>query len=648
MGDKLTLPVTRRRTRSLENTPSMKRTQESQIAQAFAYQLRVLEEKVATSFHFRCDHDGIKEVYVCGSWSNWTERIPLVKQFSASGSEDVFVCMLNIKVGIHTYKFIVDGKWTHAPDQQIMSDQAGNINNCISVTYTNPNAHLPGSPTDGDRFLVGEFYGNLTSPKSTREPFLNQFLIPGVNDVTKSSILRDRTLSGPHLAIAQKQPTGLKDTTNNLNDRRLVIIMVGLPARGKSFVSSKVARYLKWIGYETKVFNIGSYRRDRLGSFHNHDFFRPDNPEGIKARTEMCLAAVEDIGSWLDSGGNIAVLDGTNHTKERRNLILDRLDEIEDRGYSIKTMFIEIICNEKHIIDKNIQLKRLFSPDYKDLSEEQAEQDFRARVRHYEDSYETLSDKSQTYVKIFNVGQEVGVNRVHGYLPSRIVFFLMNLHIEPRAMYLSRHGESEYNVDDRIGGNSRLTSKGRAYAGALKKFMVEPSVGSSGPKDVNYFSTKKELCVWSSTMQRAVETASGIPCNQYVQWKALYPEEAAMRDKDKLGYRYPGAGGESYQDLCVRLEPVIMELERTNRPLLIVSHRATIRCLFAYLMDVPATSIPYTPIPLHTVIRLISTGYGTTVDYFDLSENGRNKPLEPLTTPPTRPSAGTPEISTRT
>ncbi|KNC76284.1 hypothetical protein SARC_11208 [Sphaeroforma arctica JP610] len=73
-----------------------------------------------------------------------------------------------------------------------------------------------------------------------------------------------------------------------------------------------------------------------------------------------------------------------------------------------------------------------------------------------------------------------------------------------------------------------------------------------------------------------------------------------------------------------------MELERTNRPLLVVSHRATMRCLFAYLLDIPAEDIPFTPIPLHTVIRVITTGYGTTIDYYDLSEEGRMEVADPV------------------
>jgi len=60
---------------------------------------------------------------------------------------------------------------------------------------------------------------------------------------------------------------------------RLMLVMVGLPARGKSFIARKLCRYLNWLGYSCKVFNLGSYRRQNLGSYHPHDFFKPDNPE---------------------------------------------------------------------------------------------------------------------------------------------------------------------------------------------------------------------------------------------------------------------------------------------------------------------------------------------------------------------------------
>jgi len=41
----------------------------------------------------------------------------------------------------------------------------------------------------------------------------------------------------------------------------------------------------------------------------------------------------------------------------------------------------------------------------------------------------------------------------------------MNFNLKDgHTIFLSRHGESEYNVDHRIGGNPPLTTKGQGYA----------------------------------------------------------------------------------------------------------------------------------------------------------------------------------------
>ncbi|KAL1955640.1 hypothetical protein VTO42DRAFT_8373 [Malbranchea cinnamomea] len=37
--------------------------------------------------------------------------------------------------------------------------------------------------------------------------------------------------------------------------------MVGLPARGKSYITKKLARYLNWLQHDTKIFNVGERRR---------------------------------------------------------------------------------------------------------------------------------------------------------------------------------------------------------------------------------------------------------------------------------------------------------------------------------------------------------------------------------------------------
>jgi len=66
-----------------------------------------------------------------------------------------------------------------------------------------------------------------------------------------------------------------------------------------------------------------------------------------------------------------------------------------------------------------------------------------------------------------------------------------------------------------------------------------------------------------------------------------FPDEFAARDQSKFYYRYPG--GESYQDLVARLEPVIMELERAEN-VLVICHQAVARCILAYFLNKDAGS----------------------------------------------------------
>jgi len=59
------------------------------------------------------------------------------------------------------------------------------------------------------------------------------------------------------------------------------------------------------------------------------------------------------------------------------------------------------------------------------------------------------------------VGLRYLANRVQGHVQSRTVYYLMNIHVTPRAIYLSRHGESQLNLRGRIGGDSGLSPRGQ-------------------------------------------------------------------------------------------------------------------------------------------------------------------------------------------
>lgn len=66
-----------------------------------------------------------------------------------------------------------------------------------------------------------------------------------------------------------------------------------------------------------------------------------------------------------------------------------------------------------------------------------------------------------SYIKIFDVGTRYMVNRVQDHIQSCTVYYLMNIHVTPRSIYLCRHGESELNLRGRIGGDSGLSARGK-------------------------------------------------------------------------------------------------------------------------------------------------------------------------------------------
>lgn len=53
-----------------------------------------------------------------------------------------------------------------------------------------------------------------------------------------------------------------------------------------------------------------------------------------------------------------------------------------------------------------------------------------------------------------------------------------------------------------------------------------------------------------------------------------------------------------------------MELERSE-DILIVTHQAVLRCIYAYFMKNDQSKSPWMNVPLHTLIKLTPRAYGT-------------------------------------
>uniref|UniRef100_A0A0E0CSJ0 CBM20 domain-containing protein n=1 Tax=Oryza meridionalis TaxID=40149 RepID=A0A0E0CSJ0_9ORYZ len=377
-------------------------------------------------------------------------------------------------------------------------------------------------------------------------------------------------------------------------DRKLAIVLVGLPARGKTFTAAKLTRYLRWLGHETKHFNVGKYRRLKHGinqstslSASNSveqtaDFFRGDNKEGVEARNEVAALAMEDMLYWMQEGGQVGIFDATNSTRNRRNMLMKMAEgkckfpkliivpimninrkRCTYKAYSCTVIFLETICNDQNVLERNMRLKVQRSPDYAEQTDfEAGVRDFKERLAYYEKVYEPVEEGS--YVKMIDMvsgtGGQLQINDISGYLPGRIVFFLVNCHLTPRPILLTRHGESLDNVRGRIGGDSSLSETGSLYSRKLASF-IEKRLAS-----------ERTASIWTSTLQRSILTAQPI---------IGFPKSSLFR-----------------------LEPVIIELERQRAPVVVISHQAVLRALYAYFADKPLEELPNIEIPLHTIIEI--------------------------------------------
>jgi len=458
----------------------------------------------------------------------------------------------------------------------------------------------------------------------------------------------------------------------NTKSDKIVCVMVGLPARGKSYIAKRLAQYIQFFyGAPTRVFNVGDYRR--LEAQHSElkqsaEFFNAKNEAAMLLRRKASEAALADLSKWMVqvaphrvepgesdlflSGdfGCVAIFDATNSTRERRAWIVEQLQPT-----GAKVIFIESICTDEKKVLENIRVAKVDAArtkDYAGVDPEEAVKDFQRRISMYAEVYEELSEKDQIWIKLVDGGREMSMNNIRGFLPSRIAQFLINLHVQRRTFYFSRHGQSEYNRLGKIGGDSDLTEHGHAYAVRLgdwvKKNVMQDEEGKPRPARL-----------WTSSMIRTRQTAKHIPhptiegahgidwVNMrlksfrnldeiyagvmdgmtYEEIKAQFPEEAAARAHDKFRYRYPR--GESYTDLIARLEPIAHEIERLREPVLIIAHQAILRVLYAYFMGFPREECIHVSIPLNTVIRVTPTAQGCQEERIVILEHPVGEELDP-------------------
>ncbi|POW04939.1 hypothetical protein PSTT_10016 [Puccinia striiformis] len=353
----------------------------------------------------------------------------------------------------------------------------------------------------------------------------------------------------------------------------VLICVVGLPARGKTHVSRSIDRYLRWLGVKSEVFSLGDHRRKVIGDPQElpADYFATDGTQSEETqikRDNIKRSLLRLVDDFFHHGGQVAVYDANNGTRAGRQQLRQ---EFEAKG--VHVMFIENVCDRDEIIEKNIKAVKISSPDYKNWDPELATADYWKRIRDHEKSYEPIEQPSFPFVKVVNVGEKIVVNNISGYLQSRIVFYLMQIHNGYRTIWFARSGPSR--IEHLYKADSELSTLGEEYAERLCKFLRQRRrVVKLGGEQEN------RLTVWTSSRRR---------CKQASQWSKLV---------------------QSFGTIPNEREPIIFEVERDRSDLFIIGHASVIRCLFAYLKGLPPHDIPLVSIGRGQLIEVTPTSYG--------------------------------------
>ena len=389
---------------------------------------------------------------------------------------------------------------------------------------------------------------------------------------------------------------------------KLVIALMGLPASGKSTVAAKLRECLGAEGIRVEVFNNGDVRREL---FRGQDtsyatFYDPANETAAAMREKIARINMEKAKAYLEGPGEVAVLDATNASPKRRAYIRQFMAE-----YPV--FFIECVNTDPVLLEASISRKADLA-EFSHLSRQQAMDSFRERIRYYEGIYQP-PDEQENFVVLDTLDNRIDRERVQAVVPHYKVLRDLLVSDWVRNLYVARHGETFFNLDLRIGGDSDLTARGLVQAQGLAWHFRET------PLPYLFTSTKKRtlqmaelLCAHRTDCRHIAlpefdEIDAGL-CEglTYAEVARDMPEVHAARTRDKYYYVYPE--GEGYGTLKNRVELGIKKalyLSGNAENILIVGHQAVNRLILSHFLYRRTEDVPYIHIPQDRYFHIVST-----------------------------------------
>jgi predicted kinase len=163
---------------------------------------------------------------------------------------------------------------------------------------------------------------------------------------------------------------------------KLYIAMVGLPAMGKSTVAAKIKENLEKDDIRVGIFNNGDVRRRLIPENTSQaSFYDPDNAQAVALREHIAAVNFAEAKAFLSADGEIAILDATNVSANRRETLRRSLT-------NHPILFVECINDDPELLALSVARKTKL-PEFAHLSEAEARQSFVRRIGYYRHIYES-------------------------------------------------------------------------------------------------------------------------------------------------------------------------------------------------------------------------------------------------------------------
>ena len=180
-------------------------------------------------------------------------------------------------------------------------------------------------------------------------------------------------------------------------------------------------------------------------------------------------------------------------------------------------------------------------------------------------------------------------------------------------IYLTRHGETEWNVARRFQGqqDSPLTERGRSQAramGDLVRDLIRPGEGwrlVSSPLG-RAWATADEIARASGLAVEPDERLAEVSCGD---WEGLLREQVIAEHGESLSggeLIFRGPGGETYEQVAARVGSFLADLPpEPERRMVVVSHGASGRVLRGLYAGLPKRDVLTLDVPQDAIFRLV-------------------------------------------